>query len=89
MHNAATGFHLSAVQGVCELLGNPPAHSMPSRLETCVRRESCGSRAMPPSDCVTATLVLSGLAKALLSNVAFSVSFGSPEAGKACTVAPK
>ena len=51
-----------------------------------MRRESCGSSAMPPSDCVTVTLVLRGLAKALLSNVALLVSFGSPEAGKACTV---
>ena len=54
-----------------------------------MRRESCGSRAMPPPDCVTVMLVLRGLAKALLSNVALLVSFGSPEAGKACTVVTK
>ena len=89
MHNTASAFDLSAGQGLCELLASPPAHSMPSRLDTCVRRESCALRAMPPSDSVTAALVLRGLAKALLSNVAFLVSFGSPEAGKACTVAPK
>ncbi len=54
-------------------------------LETCVRRESWGSSATPPSGCVTVTLLLCGLAKALLSTMALLLSTGSPVAGKSCT----